>query len=145
MLSSYNKVTYFITFSIIFMVITKTEHHMTNEPYGSKSWNYLGFLIISWKLFNIFRILFLYVSEWIEKSLHLHCSTFNSSISVKICSFEEFNSALLAKFEVQSANFSSASYLCFTKKLIPFEWTSGGCLWIFFSRTTIFQNISNRC
>ena len=92
---------------------------MTNEPYGSKSWNYLGFLIISWKLFNIFRILFLYVSEWIEKSLHLHCSTFNSAISVKICSFEEFNSALLAKFEVQSANFNSACYLCSTKKCIP--------------------------
>ena len=78
---------------------------------------------------EIFRILFLWVSEWIEKSLHFHCSTFNSAISVKIYSFEVFNSALLAKFEVQSANFNSVSYLCTTKKFIPLERTTTKLEW----------------
>ena len=65
---------------------------------------------------EIFGTSFLHVNEWIEKSLYLHCSTFNSAISVKICSFEVFNSALIAKFKVQSANFNSVIFAP-TKKL----------------------------
>ena len=37
---------------------------------------------------------------------NLHECNFNSVISVKICSFKVFTSALLAKFEFQSANFN---------------------------------------
>ena len=67
---------------------------------------------------EIFRILFLWVSELTEKSFHLHSSTFNSPISVKICSFEVFNSAVLVKFEVQSANFNSIIFVL-PKNLSP--------------------------
>ena len=70
---------------------------MNNKPYGSKSWN--------------FQVLFLYVRKWIGKSLHLHCGTIYSAILVKICSFKVFNSALLANFEVQSANFNSVIFV----------------------------------
>ena len=59
---------------------------------------------------EIFRVLFLYVTGLIEKSLHLQFSTFYSMISVQMCSFEVFNSALLVKFEVQSENFNSVIF-----------------------------------
>ena len=74
---------------------------------------------------EIFRILFLYVSKWIEKFSHLHYSIFNSTISVKICSFEVFNSALLAKFEVQTL----VPLFLFHQKFIPHEWTTTKLEW----------------